>query len=83
MLIGVMMRVRLAGFRRIVMGVCAVARRHMGMMGARFGIVAFVVLCSLTVMAGSLFVVFGGGVMMLGGRVLARHRGVLAHRPSP
>ena len=72
-MMAVMLGMRLAGFGGMVMGVMAVARRGVGMMGRGLGILVFIMLGGFAVMMRGLFVVIGGVVMMLAGGVFVRH----------
>ena len=69
----VMLRMRLAGFGGMVVGMMAVARGGMGMMRRRIGIFLFIMLGGFAVMMRGLFVMVGGVVMMLAGGMLVRH----------
>ncbi len=71
--LGVMIGVQLARFAGVVVGVCAVAGRAMGVMGGILRVVAFVMLGRFAVMTGRTLVMIGGfGVMLDGG--FFRHR---------
>jgi hypothetical protein len=64
------MRVRLAGFGGVVMGVGAMAGSGMGVMRRGFRIVFLIMLGGFAVMMRRLFVMFGGGVMVVADGVL-------------
>lgn len=67
--IGMLLSVELAGLAGVVIGVGRVAGGDVGVVGGGFNIAVFVVLGSLTMMLGRLFVVTSGVSMMLSGRV--------------
>jgi hypothetical protein len=73
MMIAVMMRMRLAGFRAVMRGVGAMAGRAVGVMRRRLVIVFVIVTGSFAMMLRGLFVVIGGVRVMFACRMLLRH----------
>jgi hypothetical protein len=69
----VMFRMRLAGFGGMMMGMVAMARSGMGMMGRGISVIFFIMLGGFAVVMGGLFVMLGGVVVMLAGGVFVRH----------
>jgi hypothetical protein len=68
-----MMGVGLAGLGRMMMGVMAMTRRGMGVVGGGVGIILFIMLGGFAVMLGGLFMMVGGGFVMGAGGVFMRH----------
>lgn len=65
-----MVGMRLAGFGRMMVGMCAMARSRMGVMRSGFRIVFFIVFGSFAMMTRGFFVVLSGVVMVFADRVL-------------
>lgn len=63
-------RMCLAGFRRMVVGMCAMARSGVRMMGRGFDVLVFVMLCGLAMMMRGALMMFGCTQMMVFGRML-------------
>jgi hypothetical protein len=78
-----MMGVQLGGFGGVVLGMGAMARGGVGMMGGGFRLVFFIMLGGFAMMVRGLFVMLGGVVMMLAGGVLVRHWGISLVAPAP
>jgi len=68
-----MMGVGLAGLGRMMMGVMAMTRRGMGVVGSGVGIILFIMLGGFAVMLGGLFMMVGGGFVMGAGGMFMRH----------
>ena len=71
--VAVMLRMRLAGFGGMMVGMMAVARSGMGMVRRGLVFFFFIMLGGFAVMMRGLFVMVGGVVMMLAGGMLVRH----------
>ncbi len=70
---GVVVNVHLAGFRRVMMGVRAVARGRMGVVGSGLVIAFFIVLCGVTMVTGRFLMMRSGVMMMFARGVFVRH----------
>jgi hypothetical protein len=79
----VMLRMRLAGFRGMVMGMMAMARSGMGVMRGGVGVFFFIMLGGFAVMMRGLFMMLGGVVMMLAGGMFVRHGVTPCDAPRP